>query len=84
MQEKTLLASFGVRTLQILRAVSKEQPLLDVTIDGLSSIGWVTRGADRQAQLTFTGIEALAMLERLDAIPEDHVSLLESLSGELK
>ncbi|HHA2734570.1 TPA: hypothetical protein ACYRK3_000079 [Stenotrophomonas maltophilia] len=80
MQGKTLLASFGVRTLEILRAVSEKRPLLDVTIHNLASIGWATKTADGEVRLTVAGIEALGMLENLDAIPEEHVDLLERLS----
>lgn len=80
MQGKTLLASFGVRTLEILRAINEKQPLWDVTIHRLASIGWATKAADGQVLLTIAGIEALDMLEKLDAIPEEYVDLLERLS----
>lgn len=81
MQRKTLLASFGVRTLEILRAVKAGQPLNWVTVSRLDSIGWAKVSGDGRALLTVAGGEALDMLEKLDAISEEHAELLEELSG---
>ena len=81
MSKKSLLASFGVRSLEILRAVVSGNFLYPATIDGLVSIGWASVLEDGTVALTIAGQAAHALLEKLDAIPEEHVDLLESLSG---
>lgn len=81
MSKKSLLASFGVRSLNILRAVVSGGFLYPATIEGLVSIGWASVLGNGTVVLTIAGQEAHALLEKLDAIPEEHVDLLESLSG---
>ena len=53
----SLLASFGFRTLAVLRAVKAGTPLIDATKERLRSFGFATIAPDGTASLTILGEE---------------------------
>ena len=67
--------------MEILRAVVSGSHLHPATVEVLVSIGWASVTSDGTVLLTVAGKEAHSMLEKLDAVPEEHVDLLEKLSG---
>lgn len=81
MNKKSALLSFGLRALEVLRALKTGNPMMDATVDRLISLGWASRTTNGQVQLTIAGIQAHQMFEALDAVPEDQVEVLEKLSG---
>ena len=77
----SLLASFGFRTLAVLRAVSDGIRINDATKERLCSFGFATVGPDGTASLTIVGLAVLAYLESIALVPEDHVEFIEAASG---
>lgn len=76
----SLLASFGFRTLAILRAVKSGVALLDETKSILLDFGLAVMDSDGNLSLTFAGEAMLAYLEKLELIPEEHVEFIEAVS----
>ena len=77
----SLLASFGFRTLSVLRAVKAGTPLIPATQERLAAFGLATTAPDGTTSLTISGIELLAYLESLELVPEEHVEFVEAVSG---
>jgi hypothetical protein len=77
----SLLASFGFRTLSVLRAVKAGTPLISATQDRLAAFGLATIDPDGTTSLTISGLELLAYLESLELVPEEHVEFVEAVSG---
>lgn len=79
--EGLLLASFGFRTLAVLRAVKAGTPLIEATKERLCSFGFAAIAADGSVSLTILGEEMLTYLESIALVPEDHVEFIEAVSG---
>lgn len=77
----SLLASFGYRTLAVLRAVKAGISLNPATQERLASFGLATTTPDGTTSLTISGLEVLAYLEGLELVPNEHVEFIETTSG---